>query len=117
MDKNRKYDLSFLNKISNSDESFIKEMIENFKNTSPSIIAKMEKYLSENKYKLLGRQVHKFIPGVAFLCAKYIEDDLVKIEDNIKCNTNLDKIPELFENVKKNIQDLILQFNKDFNLK
>ena len=116
MEKERKYDLSFLNKISNSDENFIKEMIENFKKSSPQIVAKMEKNLNESKYVSMGKQVHKFIPGVSFLGAKKIENDLLKIEASIKSNTKLEEIPVLIENVKKNINELIDQFNKDFNL-
>ena len=116
MDIDRKYDLSFLERISNSDEKFIKNMIVTFKNTAPRIITKMVKYIEGKKYASLGKEVHKFVPGISFLGAKYIENDLIKIEENVRKNKNLDKIPGLLENVKKNIADLIIQFDNDFNL-
>ncbi len=116
MDKEKKYDLSFLNKISDSDENFIKEMIVTFKNSAPDIVSQMGICVKDKKYSALSKHAHKFISGISFLGVKYIEEDLLKIEDSAKRKTNLDKIPELFENVKKKIDELIVQFDEDFDL-
>lgn len=116
MDKEILYDLSFLNKISNSDENFIKEMVVTFKNTAPATVTQMEKCIRNNNFSALSKHAHKFISGVSFLGVKYIEEDLLKIEDYLKRNTNLEEIPGLIENVKRNVNKLISQFDKDFNL-
>ncbi len=116
MDKEVKYDLSFLNKISNSDKKFIKEMIVTFIKTAPDTLSKMEKCLQNNQYSALSRHAHKFIPGISFLGIKYIEEDFLKIEDHAKTNTDIDKIPGLLENVKMKINKLISRLEEDFNL-
>jgi HPt (histidine-containing phosphotransfer) domain-containing protein len=116
MDKAILYDLSFLNKISNSDENFIKEMVVTFKNTAPATVTQMEECVRNNKYSALSKHAHKFISGISFLGIKYIEEDLLKIEDYSKRNINLEEILGLIENVKGNVNRLIVQFNKDFNL-
>ena len=116
MASEKKYNLGFLNSISNTDENFIKDMILTFKQTTPLIILKMERYMKNKKYKALGKEVHRLIPGVSFLGAENIKDDLVKIEQYVNDNINLDDIPGLLENVKRNVKDLITQFDIDFNL-
>ncbi len=116
MASEKKYDLGFLKSISDTDENFIKEMILTFKQTTPQIVVKMRNYIKNKKYKALGREVHRLIPGVSFLGAENIKVDLIRIEKYLNDNTNLDDIPQLLENVKRNITDLITQFNTDFNL-
>lgn len=116
MDSEKKYDLGFLKSISNTNESFIKEMILVFKQTTPRIILKMGNHMKNKKYKALEREVHRLIPGVSFLGAENIKDDLIKIEQYLNDNTNLDDIPGLLDNVKRNVTDLITQFDTDFNL-
>ncbi len=117
MGSDKKYDLSFLNKLSNADENFIKDMILTFKRSAPKIVVKMEKYLKSGNYKALGNEAHRLIPGISFLGAKKIEKDLVKIEKYANENIELDKIPPLLRNVKRNIEGLIIQFNIDYNIK
>jgi hypothetical protein len=117
MGSDKKYDLSFLNKLSNADENFIRDMILTFKRTSPKIVLKMEKYLKSGNYKALGNEAHRLIPGILFLGAKKIEKDLVKIEKYINENNELDKIPALLRSVKRSIEELIIQFNIDYNIK
>jgi len=116
MDTEKKYDLGFLKSISNTNENFIREMILTFKQTTPRVILKMGSYMKNKKYKALGKEVHRLIPGVSFLGAENIKDDLIKIEQYVNDNKNLDDIPGLLENVKRNVNDLITQFDIDFNL-
>jgi hypothetical protein len=116
MDSEKKYDLGFLKSMSNTDENFIKDMILTFRQTTPRIIVKMGRYMKDKKYKALGKEVHRLIPGVSFLGAENIKDDLIKIEKYLNDNTNLEDIPGLLENVKRNVSDLITQFKIDFNL-
>jgi len=116
MASEKKYDLDFLKSISNTDENFIKDMILTFKEITPRIIFKMGRYMKTKKYEALGKEVHRLIPGVSFLGAVNIKDDLIKIEQYVNDNTNLDDIPVLLEKVKRNVTDLITQFDMDFNL-
>lgn len=116
MNTGGQYDLSFLNKISDGDQVFILDMIRTFKNTAPLSVRKMKNLLKEKKYESLSREAHRIIPGISFLGVKYIEEDLMKIEDYSKKKENLDQLLSLISIVEDNINQLILQFNKDFNL-
>ena len=116
MDNGGKYDLSFLNKISNGDQDFILDMIRTFKKTAPVSIQKMKTFLKEKKYEPLSREAHRLIPGISFLGVKYIEENLMKIEDYSKKVENTDQLQPLLLLVDEDINQLILQFNKDFNL-
>ncbi|MFO7658318.1 MAG: Hpt domain-containing protein [Bacteroidales bacterium] len=113
----RKYDLSFLKRISSDDEVFIVDMLETFRNTAPDIIQKMQLFLDQKRYEALGREAHRFIPGVSFLGVKDLEKDLVNIEEAAKNLQNLETLPLLFERVKKAVDELIRSFIEDFNLK
>jgi len=112
-----KYDLSFLKRICNDDQAFIVDMLETFRNTAPGIVEKMELYAGQKKYEALGREAHRFIPGVTFLGVKDLEKDLIEIEENAKNLANLERLPELLISVRKNVESLIQCFIDDFNLK
>ncbi len=113
----KKYDLAFLKKVAGDDESFIIDMLETFRSTAPGIVSKMEEYLSQQHFEALGREVHRFIPGITFLGVKDLEEDLVAIEEFTKNNQHLDRLPELVVRVQQNVDLLIEAFIKDFNLK
>lgn len=111
-----KYDLSFLKRISNEDQSFIIDMLETFRNTAPGIVEKMDSHMKNRKYEALSREAHRFIPGVSFLGVKDLEKDLITIEENSKNLENLDNLPELITRVRKSVDALIQCFISDFNL-
>jgi len=116
MDNAGKYDLSFLNKISNGDQDFILDMIQTFKKTAPVSLHKMKIFLEEKKYESLSREAHRLIPGISFLGVKYIEENLMKIEDYSKRMENIEQLQSLLVLIDEDINKLILQFNNDFNL-
>ena len=111
------YDLSFLKRISDEDQSFIIDMLETFRSTAPVIVDKMEKYLNQKRYEALSREAHRFIPGVSFLGVKDLEKDLIDIEENSKNFQNLDSLTVLMARVKESVANLIQSFIEDFNLK
>lgn len=113
----KKYDLSFLKRISDEDQSFIIDMLETFRSTAPVIINKMVMYLEQKRYEALSREAHRFIPGVSFLGVKDLEKDLIEIEGFSKNLENLDSLPLLMDRVKDNVSQLIQCFIEDFNLK
>jgi HPt (histidine-containing phosphotransfer) domain-containing protein len=113
----QKYDLSLLKKLSNNDEVFIVDMLNTFRRTAGPIIERMEKLIVEKRYEALGREAHKFIPGVSFLGIKYLEEDLVRMEENTKTGTDLDKMEGLVLQVKAKVKELIEAFEQDFKLK
>jgi HPt (histidine-containing phosphotransfer) domain-containing protein len=108
------YNLAFLKKISGGDEDFIREMITTFNEIAPEFLDKAKSYLDRGMIDALGKETHRFIPGVSFLGAKALEKELMYIEEFTKKNERLDEIPGLLESVEMKIKELIACFNRDF---
>lgn len=115
MPEEKLYDLSFLNKISGGDPNFIREMIETFREVAPAYLEKANSYLEKDDIEALSKETHRFIPGVSFLGAKKLEEDLMMIEEYTKKNKNLKLVPDLIENVDNKIKSLLKDFDRDFN--
>jgi hypothetical protein len=115
MAEEKLYDLTFLNKISSGDANFIKEMITTFKEVAPEYLEKAGRYLSHDSIDALSKETHRFIPGVSFLGAKQLEEDLLKIEEYTKKCINLDEVPGLLKSVNEKVTSLIQAFDRDFN--
>lgn len=115
MDSEKMYDMAFLNKVSGGDESFIREMVNTFKEVGPEYVEKAKKLLNENEMDLLGKETHRVIPGVTFLGAKPLEAKLMLIEEYTKKNINLEEIPVLLDSCITMIHKLIEEFNRDFS--
>lgn len=111
-----KYDLSLLKNLSNNDEAFIIDMLNTFRRTAGPIIERMENLVAAKRFESLGREAHKFIPGVSFLGIKDLESDLIRIEENAKDGTDFDKMEELVMKVKIKVKELIDAFEQDFKL-
>jgi HPt (histidine-containing phosphotransfer) domain-containing protein len=114
MAEEKLYDMAFLNKISGGDESFIREMVNTFREVAPAYIQKAEQYLQNNSIDALSKETHRFIPGVSFLGAKNLENDLLKIEEYTKKHQNLEFVPDLLSSVGVKIRNLLDIFNRDF---
>lgn len=108
------YDLSFLNKISGGDVSFIKEMISTFRQVAPEYIKKSKEYLDSDHIDSLSKETHRFIPGVSFLGAKLLEEDLLKLEEFTKKKINMEQVPDLLESVRNKVESLLNEFDTDF---
>ncbi len=115
MSEEKLYDLAFLNKISDSDPVFIREMISTFKEVAPEYLLKAKKLLNDQDIDALSKETHRLIPGISFLGAKQIEADLMLIEEYTKKNENLDLIQALIDSVDEKITRLIQIFDQDFN--
>ncbi|MBN2522575.1 MAG: Hpt domain-containing protein [Bacteroidales bacterium] len=114
MPEEKLYDLSFLNKISGGDKNFIHEMITTFKEVAPVYLEKARSNLESEAIDALSKETHRFIPGVSFLGAKKLEEDLMKIEEFTKKNENLNLVPALIDDVDIKIKKLIEDFDRDF---
>jgi hypothetical protein len=110
------YDLSLLKKLAGDDEKFIIDMVNTFRIVSPPIIEKMSELDAENKFELLGREAHKLIPGVSFLGADVLKNELVKIEEGVKGTFNEDVIHECVSKAREYTLELIRNLEEDLNI-
>lgn len=116
-ENNSKFDFAFLDKISGGDKNFIREMVSTFKEMTPEFIENSRRFLSDQNYEALSREAHRFIPGISFLGIKYLEKDMVLIEEYAKKKTNLDDLQGLVESAITKIDEIIGIFNKELDLK
>jgi HPt (histidine-containing phosphotransfer) domain-containing protein len=110
------YDLTMLRNLSDNDAHFIKDMLQTFKRTAPPAIDRMEEYAAASKPDAAGREAHKLIPGVSFLGAKVLESLLVKVEETGKTGKNLEDLPEVIREVRRETSELIAEFEAGFEL-
>jgi HPt (histidine-containing phosphotransfer) domain-containing protein len=115
MGEDKLYDLTFLNKISGGDPTFIREMVDTFREVAPEFLQKAEQYLKSNSIDSLSKETHRFIPGVSFLGARELENDLLKIEEYTKKREKLEEVPDLLNSASIKIKGLIEIFNRDFS--
>jgi len=111
-----KYDLSLLKKLAGEDDKFILDMINTFRSVTPPIIERMSELEAEKKYDLLGREAHKLIPGVSFLGADLLKDELVRIEECVKTGAGDDSIHEYVKKASEYTYELIHSLEDDFGL-
>lgn len=116
MGTEKKYDLSYLNEISGGDKDFILDMITDFVNNTPTVLAEVAKNINSNDWQNLYKAVHKFIPSFEFVGAEKVREALVKIEDYSKTQTNLNEIPYFYEQVKEYCNEVIVELKQDYNL-
>ena len=117
MNEKRSYDLSFLKRISDNDETFILDMINTFRANAPNYLSKINNYFHEKDYRGIYNETHRFIPGTSFLGVKELENVLINIEELTKKMENIEELPELIFDVKNKIHNLLNQLSEDFNLK
>lgn len=110
------YDLGLLKKLVGDDERFIIDMLLTFKRTAPPILERMVTCEAEKKYESLGREAHKLIPGVSFLGAVELKNELIKIEEGVKHEDDRQDIHNYIANARKLAEELIDAFESDFNL-
>lgn len=108
------YDLTTLRKLSDNDETFIIDMLQTYKRTTPPALERMQEYLTDQKIEAIGREAHKMIPGVSFLGAKQLQDVLVKIEETAKSGVGVENMPELVAEAIRQSNELIVCFENDF---
>jgi len=110
-----RYDLSMLRKLSDNDETFIRDMLQTFKRTAPPVISRMEDYTSQNKIEAVGREAHKLIPGVSFLGARDLENILKVIEEKGKAG-DPEAMTSLIQEARTIVNSLIIDFENDYHI-
>jgi HPt (histidine-containing phosphotransfer) domain-containing protein len=96
-------DLSYLNEISGGDNSFIKEMLELFVNTTAIEADQYASLLSEGNYEGIGHLAHKMKAPIQMLGANDLFNILRSLEKFGKEGQNLDQMPGMISDVKKQI--------------
>lgn len=106
-------ELSYLKKVAEGSDEFIKEMISAFLIQTPQIIKDMNRYLNEKKWTELRGVAHKIKPSVDFMGLSNIKETVKNIEKYAGEQTNLDLLPELISQVEKVCQGAVEELKEE----
>jgi HPt (histidine-containing phosphotransfer) domain-containing protein len=110
------YNLEYLEEISAGDQVFILEMLGDFVGVTPSTLVEIENQIISQNWGELYKIIHRFIPSFEFVGADHMREDLRTLEQYAKTQTNTEKIPLLFENIKGFCFEIIDEIKIDFKL-
>ncbi len=99
-------DLTYLNEISGGDNSFIKEMLDLFVNTTAIEVNEFDQLLAAGNYEGIGQLAHKMKAPIQMIGASELFDKVKAIENSGKTRSNIENIPNMINEVKVKIGDL-----------
>ena len=79
--KTQHVDLSYLNKTSNGDQVFVREMIDAFLKTIPEIVSEINIHLQNEDWIKISKAVHKIKPSLTLLSLSALKNLAVEIEE------------------------------------
>ncbi len=107
-----RYDLSYLNQVFQGNREMINNIINLFIQQVPDYIQEMEECVRKNEPLSLHPLAHKAKSSVSMLGIKDMETDILQIEQDSKHLRNLDRLPQLVANVKRNYQEVFIQLKE-----
>ena len=97
---NKHTDLSYLSQLANGSDEFIGKMTGIFLEQTPEALENLDKYLENKDWKALRGTAHKMKSSLSIMGIKELEGVVANIEEYCDKETNLDRLPELVEQVK-----------------
>lgn len=94
-------DLSYLRKVSNNNEQFIKEIVSAFLESMPATVSDIKTQLVKKDWDQLSRVVHKIKPTITLMGIHHLKDKIILLEKETKNGQNEDTIRELAGEVSK----------------
>ena len=105
-------DLTYLKEISGGDDSFIREMLDLFINTTAIEVNEFDHHLAVGDYMAIGQLAHKMKAPIQMIGASELFDKLREIEKIGKNGVSTDAIPDMINEVKVKIANLATEINE-----
>ncbi len=96
-------DLSYLNKVSNGDQNFIREMTAAFLESTPKALDDLGTQLLERNWSQLAKVVHKIKPSVTLLGIHSLKEKIIQLEQEAILGTNEVQIKLLANEVQSHL--------------
>lgn len=110
------YSLDKLNEMAEGDEDFINSVVAVFLEEVPQDLQELEKALNDRNYDQIYKLAHKIKPNVDLLGMEQTRAAALQIETLGKTGSNALEISTLFPILKRDIQQVVGELKKDFNL-
>ena len=112
----QKYDLSYLNTITQGDDGLKLKMLQTILEEAPEELARMKSLYIRKDWQKLRGAAHKFKSTLVFLGNKKLESIVKKIELNAMNESELAKTGDMINYVTENCQLLLQQIKVDMDL-
>jgi HPt (histidine-containing phosphotransfer) domain-containing protein len=114
--ENVNYNISYLEQISNNDEVFIEDMINTFVTNTPKYFENIDIFYTEKDFDSLYKEVHKFIPTLAFVCEQDYIAKFEKLEKLALAKEDSKELRKLISELRIYSDKIIDLLKKDYNL-
>jgi len=94
-------DLSYLRKVSNNNEQFIKEIVSAFLESMPTTVSDIEAQLVKKDWDQLARVVHKIKPTITLMGIHHLKDKIILLEREARNGQDEHTIQALASEVSK----------------
>ncbi len=110
------YSLDKINEMADGDEDFINSVISVFLEEVPQDLEGLEHALNTSNYQQVYQLAHKIKPNVDLLGMEQTRAAALEIETLGKSEANMSEIQNIFPSLKKDIDQVVSELRKDFNL-
>lgn len=110
------YSLDKVQEMAEGDEEFISSVISVFLEEVPQDLESLEKALDAENYEQVYQLAHKIKPNVDLLGMEQTRAAASEIETLGKSAANMSEIQQVFPSLKKDIEQVVSELKKDFNL-
>ncbi len=110
------YTLDKINEMAEGDEEFVFSVISVFLEEVPEDLAALENAIAAKNFEQIGKLAHKIKPNVDLLGMEQTRANAYDLEQLGKKSGSLDEINAKFPLLKKDIEQVIEELRKDFDL-
>lgn len=110
------YSLDKVNEMAEGDEDFVNSVVSVFLEEVPEDLTALENAIAQRNYEQVYKLAHKIKPNVDLLGMEQTRATALEIETLGKSEGNMDEIESKFPLLKRDVQQVIAELHKDFDL-
>lgn len=110
------YNLDKINEMAEGDQDFITSVVSVFLEEVPEDLQSLERAIAEKDFVQIYKMAHKIKPNVDLLGMEQTRATALEIETMGKSADNFAIIQEKFPFLKKDIEQVLTELKKDFNM-
>lgn len=110
------YDLSYLRSISGNDQAFIRDMMQTFVDTMPSIIEQMGSAAADDDLEKLSKLAHQIKPSFSLLGISALQATILFIEENSKQKTRISEVQAATKEFIQSCRTLIKDLSRELTV-
>lgn len=110
------YSLDKVNEMAEGDHDFVLSVVSVFLEEVPEDLAALETAIAKRNYDQVYKLAHKIKPNVDLLGMEQTRATALEIETLGKSESNMPEIEAKFPLLKKDVEQVVSELQKDFNL-